>query len=181
IILPKNFKSIDYITYKGKFTGFVTDFVAYGLIKTNLGTIESDLSFKPDTSGYFKLNGRLSTTDFNLGTFVNKYKRLGDISLNVLVNGQVLKDKYLKMRLDGKINSVVWNGYKYQNIKLDGTLSNSYYDGFFAITDPNLTADFMGKINLAGQTPMYNFKADIKKANLFKLNFDKSDSNSYLS
>jgi len=37
---------INYLNFNGSFTGFIRDFVTYGTINTNLGTIKSDLNMK---------------------------------------------------------------------------------------------------------------------------------------
>ncbi len=181
INLPDNFRSIDYITYNGKFTGLFNDFVANGVIKSNLGIIESDFSFKPDTTGYFKFNGRLFTTSFNLGAFIYKEQYLGNISLNVIVNGEIYKSKKLEGQLNGIIGNIFFNGYNYQNIKINGTVSNKNYNGSAEIEDPNMEADFKGRINLSDQIPVYSFKADIKKANLYKLKIDNRDTGAFMS
>lgn len=181
IILPKLFRSIEYLKYQGQFTGLINDFTTNGEIKTNMGNLESDFTYKPDSLSYCKFDVRLNTTAFDLGSFLNNKYLLGNVSLNVAVNGQISCDKCLNTQLNGTINTIYWNGYNYQNIKLDGTLSNNNYKGSIVVADPNLNADFYGRINLSEPIATYNLKANVKKANLYKLNFDKSDTSSFIS
>ena len=182
IVLPDNFKKIDYITYNGQFTGLFNDFVAYGVIKSNLGNIESDLSLKPDSTGVLNFKGRVITSGFNLGVFVKNQNLLGNISFNVLVNGRVNNFKNLSAELDGVVSNVFMKGYNYQNIRVNGSLTNNdNYDGSVVINDPNLDADFKGTINMSDRSPLYSFKVNIRKANLYKLKFDNSDTSSFMS
>jgi hypothetical protein len=181
IKLPENFSHISYLSYHGKFTGFFNDFVAYGTISTNLGTIESDLSLKPDTSNYFNFNGRLKAIQFDLGTFFNKTDLFGKISLNAMISGSAGTLKNTRAQLNGIVNSFTINKYNYQNINVDGTFANNTYDGALSISDPNINLDFQGKVNLANEIPTFNFKANVKSAWLHKLNLDKKDTGSFVS
>ncbi|HEX2936864.1 MAG TPA: translocation/assembly module TamB domain-containing protein [Bacteroidales bacterium] len=178
IVFPRNFSQIAYISYKGRFTGFLSDFVAYGTIKTNLGTIESDLSFKPDTAHQFVFQGKLKMSQFQIGKYVGKEDMLGSVSLNANVKGRIWETKKFSAKLDGVITHILYNQYNYQNIKVDGSLTNNTYDGTLSITDPNLNMNFTGNVNLTGQIPIFNFSANVKHINLFKLNFDKKDTSS---
>jgi hypothetical protein len=178
IVFPHNFNKIAYISYKGKFTGFMSDFVAYGTIKTNLGTIESDLSFKPDTARQFVFQGKLKMHQFQLGRYIDKEQILGNVSLNANVKGRIWETKKFSANLDGMITSISYNQYNYQNIKIDGALTNNTYDGSLSIIDPNLNMNFSGKVNMTTSVPVFNFTANVKHINLYKLNFDKKDTSS---
>lgn len=181
IVLPPSFKNVKYITYKGKFTGFLNDFVAYGKFSSNLGNIESDLSLRPDTANYFSFNGSLKAIKFDIGQFLNKTDLMGKISLNAMVNGNAGTLRNPRANLDGMITSFEVNHYNYQNIKINGNLSNNTYDGSLKVEDPNVIFDFLGKVDLSQQVPRFNFKADVKGANLYKLNFEKKDTGAFVS
>ena len=45
-ITKPDLASLGYIHFVGSFTGFMHDFVTFGTIHTNLGTIKSDLNMK---------------------------------------------------------------------------------------------------------------------------------------
>ncbi|HEY4787979.1 MAG TPA: hypothetical protein VIH57_18120, partial [Bacteroidales bacterium] len=181
IVLPDNFTRITYLTYKGKFTGFFDDFVAYGKISSNLGDIESDLSLRPDTASYFSFNGRLKANQFDIGKFIDKSDILGRISLNAMVNGNAGKHSNTHAQLDGVVNNIEFNNYNYQNIKIDGMLSDNKYDGSLSIEDPNINLDFLGKVDLSDKVPKFNFKANVRRADLHDLNFEKKDTSAFVS
>jgi hypothetical protein len=176
INISGRFKELSNITYNGKFTGFVDDFVAYGDIRTNLGKISSDLLFKPDTNNYFTFNGKLMAEEFSLGKLLNNEKNIGEITLNVNVDGYSCSGKTVNAKLKGLINSLAIKQYKYKNIKLSGVLSDKTYNGSINIDDPNINMEFSGKVDFSSEIYNVDFTANIARANLYALNLDRSDS-----
>ncbi len=181
IKLPEQFKQFTFLTYHGKFTGFINDFVAYGTVTSNLGNIESDISLRPDTAHYLSFKGQIKADQFNFGQLINKTNLFGNITLNAMVNGHIGGTKDIEARCDGTVNSFVINNNNYQNIKINGTLLNKTYDGSVSISDPNINCDFLGKVNLSNHIPVFNFKANVKGAKLYKLNIDRKDTGSFVS
>jgi hypothetical protein len=175
IILSDRFKVLKYINYKGKFTGFIDDFVTYGDITTDLGKIKSDILFNPDTSHFFTFSGNVETEEFNVGRLLNNDKDIGKVSLNLNVNGSSASGQTLNAELDGLIHSLELKQYGYKNIKLSGLLSNKTYNGSITIHDPNIILEFLGKVDLTNEVHEFNFSANINDANLYHLNFDKTD------
>jgi hypothetical protein len=53
---------LKYLNYKGYFTGFVHDFVAYGTVQTNLGTLVTDVNMTLLPGGASKYAGKIATT-----------------------------------------------------------------------------------------------------------------------
>ena len=181
VVLPENFKTISYITYRGKFTGYFNDFVAYGTFNTNLGKVESDLLIKPDSANSFRFEGKVKTTAFDIGKFIFKPEMLGRITLNAQVNGRLINGNDINARLDGFVKNIYFKGYNYSNAKVDGSVSKKTYNGSVNINDPHLIADFVGIVDLTGSIPNFNFTANVNRADLYNLNFDKSDSSSRMS
>lgn len=175
IILSDRLKALKYINYKGKFTGFIDDFVTYGDITTDLGKIRSDILFKPDTSHFFTFSGNLETEEFNLGRLLNNEEDIGIVSLNLNVNGSSASGQTLNAELDGLVHSLELKQYGYKNIKLSGFLSNKTYNGSITIHDPNIILEFVGKVDFTNELHEFNFSANITDANLYHLNFDKTD------
>lgn len=174
--LSNRFKELKTIRYKGKFTGFVDDFVAYGDINTDLGRISSDLLFKPDTSNYFTFNGKLEAGEFNLGRLMNNEKDIGKITLNLNVDGSSCSGQTVNAKLHGFINSLEIKQYEYKNINLSGVLSDKTYNGAINIDDPSINMEFLGKIDFSSEIYDVDFTANIARADLCALNLDKSDS-----
>jgi hypothetical protein len=163
------------IQFTGKFTGFPNDFVTYGKFNTGLGKISSDLSIRPDSANMVSFSGRLKTSGFNLGQLAGTEKTFGLVSMNGQVNGATSTDGTVNARMEGLISLIHINGYDYQNITLAGNLTNKTFDGSFSVEDPNLRMDFFGKIDAAGEIPVFDFTANVDKARLYPLNIIRSD------
>jgi hypothetical protein len=58
------------VTYRGNFTGFLTDFVAYGTLTSKMGRITTDLSVVPDERRSVTYRGKVATQDFKLGEWL---------------------------------------------------------------------------------------------------------------
>ena len=154
------------IYYKGNFTGFLNDFVAFGTIKTNLGTLTADLNMKLPEKGPARYSGKLLTNSFQLGTFINS-PVLGDISLNGKVNGRGLTMKDLDATYNGFISQLTFNGYRYANITVNGDFRNSLFSGKLQTDDPNLKIRSLdGSINFSGKDLAFNLNSDLDYVNL---------------
>ncbi len=163
------------IRFKGKFTGFLKDFVAYGNINTSLGNLNADLNMKLRDNQVPTYSGKISSAGFNLGKFFNT-GQLGNIALTGQVKGRGFSLKDLNADFNGKVHQLEFSGYTYNNITLNGTFIKNLFKGNLDIDDPNLKIENLnGSISLLGDTTKFNFDADLQKANLQKLNFTKQD------
>ena len=163
------------IQYKGNFTGFINDFVAFGTINTNLGVVTGDINMKlPDNKPPVYL-GKISTNGFKLGSFFNN-DQLGAISFNGKVNGRGFTEKDINANFDGFISKVGYAGYDYQNIDVKGDFGKKLFTGLVSINDPNLKLDSLrGTIDLSDTVPQFAFNASLEKADLKKLKFTMDD------
>ncbi|MBC7890027.1 MAG: translocation/assembly module TamB domain-containing protein [Ferruginibacter sp.] len=163
------------IRYKGNFTGFVNDFVAFGSISTRLGIVTGDINMKlPDDRAPVYL-GKISTVGFKLGEFFNN-NQLGAITFNGKVNGSGFTEKDIKANFDGYVKTVGFAGYEYQNINIKGDFGKKIFTGLVSIDDPNLKVDSLkGTINMGGPAPQFAFNATLAKADLKKLKYTLDD------
>lgn len=163
------------IRFKGTYTGFIKDFVAYGNISTNLGNLNADINMKLPDNQLPTYSGKISSGGFDIGRLVNNNK-LGKVALDGKVKGIGFTLKDLRADFDGKVHRFEFSGYSYQNITLKGTFIKSLFDGNLDIDDPNLIInDLKGTVSLLGDTNKFNFTADLQKANLQKLKITQGD------
>ncbi len=163
------------IYFKGQFTGFVHNFVADGIINTDLGNIQSNIKFVLPEKGIPTYSGNLKTTRFNLGEFINN-KLFGRISLDGNIEGSGFALNNIKNSFKGILPQFEFNGYNYQNIRTNGSFKNNKFTGSVSILDSNLIIN-----NLAGEIGFYpdkigfNLQADVEKANLKNLKISKQN------
>lgn len=171
--IPALVDKLGKITYEGKFTGFIEDFVAYGKFSTRLGTVSTDLLLRPDTARTIDFEGKLRAQDFDLGTLLNARENIGRISLSVSVSG--VSGRSINAGLKGTIQRFEFRDYNYSNIALAGHLKDKTYDGSLKINDPNVNLEFLGQVNLSGEVAAFDFTANVTEANLYALNLNRSD------
>ncbi len=170
--LPENVLKLGTINYNGRVTGFTYDLVSYGNLVTDQGNMYTDVNFQYDKetkiSGF---SGNLTTTELNIGALSGQSDILGKISMKATIDGTIESDNNANFDLSTEINSVEFNDYTYSNIDIDGELKNDYFEGNFTVDDPNIVMSFNGIIDMQDSIPAYDFKTDIKRANLKQLNF----------
>ncbi len=170
--IPQIVNKFGNVNFNGSFTGFQNDFIAYGEFKTNLGRFKSDVNMKIDKKGVPSYTGNVKTFDFNLGNLLNE-KSLGRITSALYVKGRGDEVKELTEQLNGDVTYIDFNGYRYRNIKIDGTFDKKYFDGNLKINDKNVQLTFDGGVNLNPTLPVFNFKANIRNARLKTLKLYK--------
>ena len=173
--IPEQIDKLGKVTYKGNFTGFTSDFVAYGKLISDLGTIRTDLLLRPDTANYIDFEGKLQAADFELGKLLNASNNLGKISLSVTVSGANSIGKSINANLKGVIQKLEFKNYNYSNITVAGNLKNKTYNGSVNIQDPNVELEFLGNVNLSDSIAAFDFTANVTDANLYALHLGKSD------
>lgn len=163
------------IKFKGNYTGFINDFVAYGIINTSLGTINADINMKLPQGSPAVYSGKLITNSFNLGSFLNA-KDLGLITVNGNIKGSGFNSKDVKATFKGEIKQIELLKYNYQNITVDGTLDKKLFKGNLTVNDANLVInEAVGIVDFNNKKPQFKIDGFVKKANLKKLHLSNDD------
>ena len=178
LIIPEAIKKLGTISFNGSFTGFTTDFVTYGEIRTSQGNIRTDISLRPGESKKYMVKGLLKGSDINIGELTGKSEFLGNLSMQANVDGYAYSLKKFAANLTGKIDSIEINKYIYRDITLNGSFTEKTWDGSVNIADKNIKLDLLGLLNFNNKLPEFDFTLNIADANLYKLNFDKLDTSS---
>ena len=74
-----------------------------------------------------------------------------------------------------KSDFIDYKGYRYDNLAIKGKLDKKKFEGIASIKDEETELTLNGLIDFNSQTPVFNFLADVTKANLKKLNLTKED------
>ncbi|MBC7850076.1 MAG: translocation/assembly module TamB domain-containing protein [Chitinophagaceae bacterium] len=165
---------LQFLRFKGNFTGFINDFVTYGTIETNLGTVVSDLNMKFPANANTRYSGTIQTRDFELGKFLET-AGVGKITFKGNINGNGLSDATLNAKLDGFVEKIEANNYTYTNITVKGTVAKKLFNGELISNDPNLDATLNGLVDFSQKIPRFDFNASIAKADFKRLSLTKDD------
>lgn len=155
------FKNMGFVAFQGEISGYFTDLVTYGQVRTNLGTIHSDLKLTLNKEqNNISYSGSVKTKNFELGKMIGNNK-MGNITLDLKVNGNHRNQLYPSVNMQGLIASADYSGYTYENITLDGEYKQGGFNGKIALDDPNIFLQLNGNVNIASKNPTFNFSADI--------------------
>lgn len=174
--LPAMFNDFGNIVYKGELTGFMSDVVAYGTMKTGMGSLKTDATIKYDsTQKVTFIDGNISFDSINAGKILKMEPTLQKVSLNANIK-ITTKGNTFKGDVKGNVASIYFNRYWYKNIDINATVTEKMFDGSLNLDDPNIKLSFLGKIDFSEKKPVFNFMADIKNAKLNKLHLIPEDS-----
>lgn len=161
--VPPLLERLGDIDFRGEISGYFTDLVTYGQLRTGLGNVKTDLKLSSDkTKGLFAYSGAVKTEEFELGKLLNNEK-LGEITFNLDVHGRHIENQLPAVELKGLIASVEYSRYKYENITLDGEYKQGGFNGKIALDDPNGSIYLNGDVNVASKVPTFNFLAVVDK------------------
>jgi len=174
--IPPNFDKLGNLNFSGNFTGFFNEFTAYGDLRTDLGGVSSDVSLAL-TEGVDKAlyDGKLNLKDFDLATWMGDDK-FGNVTISAFVKeGVGLRRDVASANLSATVESFVYKGYDYQNVKILGRLYKNKFDGDLNIEDENIDLDFGGKVSFEGEKPLFNFKSNVRNIDFQKLNLSNKN------
>lgn len=159
--LPPVVQHLGTVSFRGQISGYFTDLVTYGEVRTDIGSIQTDVKLSSDKEkGHFSYSGAVKTAGFELGKLLdnNKFKR---VTFNMDVQGNHYRTGYPSITMKGLIASIDYSDYTYENIALDGEYKQGGFNGNVAFDDANGAIQLNGAVNTAGQTPTFNFRAAI--------------------
>ena len=174
--IPEALYKLGNISFNGNFTGFLTDFVTYGKIGTEVGNISTDISLRPDEKNRFRIKGLVDGSNIDIGLLTDKRDLLGKISMKANIDGLASSSRKISGSLTGKIDSIEINRYIYRNVALNGTFTEKTWDGSIKISDRNIRMDMLGLLDFSNTLPEFDFTLNLAGANLYKLNFVHADS-----
>lgn len=161
--VPPILQRLGDISFRGEISGYFTDLVTYGLFRTNIGAIKTDLKLSSNKEkDSFAYSGSVKTTHFDLGKLLADDK-FGKITFSLDVKGKHLSKQYPVVNMKGLIANFQYSNYPYQNITLDGDYIQGGFNGKVAMDDANGSFLLNGSINLAQKVPTFNFNASIDK------------------
>jgi len=128
-------------------------------------------------SGNATYSGKLSVNKFDLGKWLQNDK-IGQITFNSSIKeGGGIQLKNAHAILDGAIQHFEFKDYIYKGIFLKGKLEKNFFDGQLKSKTADLDFDFNGAVDFTDSIAKYNFDAEVKRLDLYKLNLAKKPLN----
>ncbi|MBK9108040.1 MAG: translocation/assembly module TamB domain-containing protein [Saprospiraceae bacterium] len=169
--IPKSYKNLGNIQFTGNFDGYLSDFVAFGNFKTNLGSIQSDIkvALKKDItkSSY---SGNVNASGFELGKLLD-IKDLGQIDIRAgISNGKGLTKESVDATFTADIKSIEFKNILIKELKFDGILKSDLLKGQLQLNDEQVKAVINGEVHLLGSNWNASIKSEISRLQLGLIN-----------
>ncbi len=162
LMLPEEVRRMGTIDFAGNFTGFINSFTAYGHTRTDVGALNTDLTYERDTiTHYFQLRGSLATDGFDLGRVLDD-PTVGPIACDLRLEAVGTRVETMKATLEGSVPRLDVGRYHVGGIVLNGKLEKNLFNGRLHCDDPKVKLDFDGLADLRGRWPKVDFTADIE-------------------
>ena len=151
----------------GKLRGALNDLVLDANLGTSWGTAGFDGRLTNFVTGKNqRYKGTLNLVDFDAGKWTKQTGTVGKITGRATVDGQGIDVNTLSTRFDLAVRSADLNGYVYQNLNANGTLTNGDLSLVGTLKDPNANLALDTQASLKGAFPAVTGKAVINELNL---------------
>lgn len=168
--LPEQLKPLGIISVEGNYKGYPGQFSAMLNVVTDAGSVSFNGSLsRSNISEEILLAADIQASGLDLGSLFNSAE-LGMVNLEMELNGRGTEPDSMDMDINGWIEDLEFRDYQYEKIVIGGHISGLSYDGRVLIMDPALKLDFSGLVDLNQENPAFDFKVDIEKALLYRLN-----------
>ncbi|MDR1553778.1 MAG: translocation/assembly module TamB [Prevotellaceae bacterium] len=183
--LGKEFEPFTNINFSGKLFGNYNNFLAKGLLNTNLGKIETNTNFNfSSAENDFDFNGDLILANFDLGKLLGiEDVKNASLHINNVLGKKPVNGEF-NLYADGKVSNLTFNDRVYNDIDIIGTLSNNAFNGKLTSNDENLKFDFSGNVNMNKTEKddyRFVFTVNVDHADLYKLKIKTDDTISVFS
>lgn len=138
-------------------------------IKSTQGNVNLDAGYsRISTSSPVKINGNINSNNINVGNIVQN-ENFGAVGLDTDVD--VLLGKNTRQgNIEGVITHADFKGYRYNDINVNVSMNNNYYDGSIIITDNNVNLAVAGDAVIENRIPTFNVQIEAKDIALDSLN-----------
>lgn len=175
-VLPKEVRNLRQVEYTGNISGFFTNLVAYGKLRTDIGTVSTDIMLEFDTETKdLSYSGNLRSPQLQLKKMLGSQAGFGNAQFRIDVNGTRTRDNKYSGVIKGNVQSIDFNKYTYKNIQMDGNYTSSGFVGKIELNDDNGRVKFDGDIDFSRKIPLMSFDAQIEKLRPFNLHLTKDN------
>jgi hypothetical protein len=174
-------KQLGRVDFHGRISGYIRDLTAEGLITTDCGNLNIDVSAGKGRQDDMFLRGRMQTEAFNMNRLFPEGNPYGNVVFDIRADARQDAQKNLAGTVNANINQFAFAGHIYENIRFAGDFTHSSFNGGINIDDSfgKLFAEGLFKID--GNVSRFDFLAKVDKVRLDRLNLSKKYPDSELS
>lgn len=174
--IPQFITGLGNVKLNGNFTGYYNDFISHLSIGTDVGMAVADLELHSENEETARYKVKVMTNQFMLGDLLGKSSGIGQLDMDIIVDGKGLSKNTLAMNLTGKVGLIEVLDNTFQDIDIGGYLTGNSFSGRVGVRDEKIHLDFLGKVNFSSELPDFDFNAKIRDADLYGLHLLDNDS-----
>ena len=184
VLLPRSLDSLGAVSYQGTLKGSLQDLQTKGVVSSVAGDMNVSATFQsPDLQlNSYKAVGEISAKDYHLVDVFGPSSEVGDVTMNLSIGLHKLSDRNFVLDAEGKVDSITYKNYCYENIRVNGRFDGDGFDGELIMSDKNAEVNFSGKADFKKHDmPIYHFSSHVDKLNLSATNLIKKYDNASVS
>ena len=160
VILPKDLSNVGICRYSGNIAGFLSNMVLYGSLRTDIGTIKTDVNVQATSNlSHFNINGHVESTSLQLKKILPE-SGLSNVSFSTKAKVAIGTDHTFNADSKLQIKHLTFRDYRYSNININGVFEKDLFTGTIMMDDPNGYINFDGTI--ANQNKYHNCEFALK-------------------
>lgn len=182
IPIPAALKPMGHGTLTGYFDGSFKKFSTDLAVASEMGDVHATLTKHVNDLQYNVIEGNVDAECLDIGLLANASDIIGTLDLSANIIGRQPKGGDMDIDIEGEVIDVFLLGNEIDEIAFNGNLHRKCFNGKVSVDDNELGLDFKGRFDFSDPKALAgNFKADITKADLHKLNLIKNDNIATLS
>lgn len=145
--------SLGHVTIEGSLAGEMPHFEGKMQLHTAAGGVQAHGTLhRNDDKQSYAVSGDILTEGIDLAQVMGRNSPWGTVALDLHANCSLYADASPAGGLSGKIGRFDYNGYSYENVKLDAAYRNRIVNGRVEIDDPNARVAVEGRARINGRS-----------------------------
>ena len=165
--LPTQIKQMKNIRFEGDVNGSFNDLTAWGVLNTNTGIIRTNLTIGKNGTRFIK--GQIASDNLNLEKLLNS-KDYGEMAFDIQLDAKQNPDKKFSGTIDANLLKLVYKGYTYRNLIVNGEFSPTSFEGNLNLNSPEVKVAGKGLWVFNGTDSKFDFHAKVSDLQFDKLN-----------
>jgi hypothetical protein len=164
VSIPDFVKRLNDLHFSGEISGFFDHLIAYGKLRSDIGSVDMDLSvgLQKENNESFNLKGQIASTELQLNKLFDSGNPYGTVRFKAEVDASRQSGDLFSGNINAQIYEMDYKNYRYENIMLSGNFNANEYDGNLDIDDPNGKLHAKGLVKYDGENSIFDFAADFK-------------------
>lgn len=177
IKLPEEVSRLGDLDFKGEISGLLDNLIAYGELKSAIGSVQTDLSIGRDKARNIALalKGKIASTELQVDRLFKEGNPYGKVRFSIELDVKRPSGGNFSGYAKAAISKLEYKGYEYKNIQISGDFNKNEFDGILEVNDENVQLYAEGMFNTQHKNPAFNFSARVRHFRPDKLHLLNKD------